>query len=115
MAKAYPNMKSAVMHWASRTTVFVVCKSLSDYEVKESFNQLSAIMLRIPTGQDLMMKPEGQRAWNGETLYADTSLQLGVDDIIIFDDINSTRYRVVSKTDYSNYGFIEYNILSDYT
>jgi len=111
---SFPNMKSAVMHWAVETAVFVVCKSLVDFETKESISQRSVKMFRVPTGQDLAMKPEGQRAWNSETIYADSSLDLSVDDIIIFDCIDAKRYRVMSKTDYAQFGFIEYSVLSDY-
>ena len=112
---SFPNMKSAVMHWAVETKVFVVCKSIVDYEVKESIVNYSVKLFRVPTGQDLAMKSEGQRAWNSETIYADSSLDIGIDDIIIFDCVNAKRYRVISKTDYAQFGFIEYSVLSDYS
>jgi hypothetical protein len=60
------------------------------------------------------MKPEGQRKWNSETVYADNSLDLKVDDIIIFGCISGQRFRVISKTDYNQYGYVEYSVLSDY-
>jgi hypothetical protein len=107
-------MKSAVMAWASDVTIFIVAKRQNDYLTEESYFEKTIKMVRIPTGQNLEMKPEGQRRWNAETIYADNSLELKVDDIIIFDCKAGQRFRVIAKTDWNNYGYVEYSILSDY-
>lgn len=111
----YPNIGSAVMAWAIKTTVFVNAKYLDDYETKEFFIEKTANIFRVPTGQALDMKPIGQRRWNNEIIYADTSLDLSVDDVIYFDCNDQQKFRVINKTDYTNFGFTEYQIQSDYT
>lgn len=111
----FPSMKSAVMAWAQSTKVFIVAKRQNDYLTEESYFEQTVNMFRVPTGQNLEMKPEGQRRWNSETIYADNSLDLKVDDIIIFECISGQRFRVVSKTDWNQFGYVEYSVLSDYT
>lgn len=103
------------MAWARETRVFVNAKFTEDYRTYESFFEHTAMIFRVPTGQKLEMKPEGQRRWNTETIYTDTTLDLSVDDIIYFDDETDKKYRVLNKTDYKNFGFNEYEITTDYT
>jgi hypothetical protein len=71
-------------------------------------------MMRQPINQTLEMKPEGQRSWIDEVIYAETSLELKVDDIIMFSCDGCEKYRVMEKTDWSAYGYVEYKIKSDY-
>jgi hypothetical protein len=107
-------MKSAVMAWAKPTRVFVIGKRLENFKVYESSYEKVINIFRVPTGQQLMMKPEGQRRWNTETVYTDTDIDLKVDDKIIFDCADSQRFRIIDKTDWKDYGFIEYKLQSDY-
>lgn len=109
-----PNINSAVMAWASDTRVFISAKRIQDYKTVESYYENTVKILRIPTGQKLEMKPEGQRKWNTELLYSDNSLDLKLDDIIIFEREDSQKFRVTDKTDWNQFGFIEYRITSDY-
>jgi len=110
----FPNLNSAIMAWAKPTKVFVSAKRLYNYKVEESYFEHYVSIFRVPTGQKLDMKREGQRSWNTETIYSDNLLDLKVDDIIVFNCIESQKFRVMEKTDWSEYGFIEYHILSDY-
>lgn len=114
MSSWFPNMNSAVMAWAKPTTIYVVGKRLHDYKTVETFYEHRMKVFRVPSGQQLEMKPEGQRAWNKETLYTDTKYGLDVDDVIFFDCKESEGFRIVNKTDYSQFGFIQYDIVSDY-
>lgn len=112
--QALPNLKQAVMAWASETNVFIVGKSQQDFKTVESYYQKTVKLVRIPSGQNLEMKHEGQRRWNYETIFADHNLDLKVDDVIMFDCISSQRFRVIKKNDYSKFGYIEYQVQSDY-
>lgn len=108
-------MNSAVMAWAKSTKIFVAGKRLHDYKTYETFYEYNLKLFRVPTGQSLEMKPEGQRAWNKETIYTDTKYNLNVDDIIYFENTDTERFRITNKTDYNQFGFIQYEIMSDYT
>lgn len=110
----FPNMRSAVMAWARPMTIFVTAKKQVDFKTVESFFEYNVNLFRVPTGQTLEMKPEGQRRWNTETVYADVSLELKVDDIIVFECRESQKFRVINKTDWNQFGFVEYHVVSDY-
>lgn len=109
-----PNLNCAVMAWASMTKVFISGKYQADYRIEETYFERNVNIFRVPTGQRLEMKMEGQRAWNNETIYTDNALDLSVDDIIIFNCFEGQKYRILNKTDWSAYGYIEYEITSDY-
>lgn len=110
----FPNLNSAIMAWAKPTNIFIAAKRLHDFKVIESYFEKTVSIFRVPTGQQLEMKHEGQRSWNNETIYTDNSLDLKVDDIIIFECAESQKFRILNKTDWSQYGFNEYHITSDY-
>ena len=114
MNNQLPNMNAAVMAWARETRVFITAKRTYDYKVEESYFEKSVKIFRVPTGQALEMKPEGQRQWNTEILYSDNSLDLKVDDIIVFECRESQKFRVMNKTDWNQFGFIEYRITSTF-
>lgn len=108
-------MNSAVMAWAKTTKVFVAGKRINDYKTYETYYPFVMKVFRVPSGQALEMKPEGQRAWNRESLYTDNKYSLDVDDIIYFEGKDTERFRITNKTDYSQFGFIQYEIVSDYS
>ena len=107
-------MRAAVMAWAVPTEVWVTGKRQVDYKTVESNFQKTVRMFRVPSGQPLDMSSDGQRKWNSETIYADNTLELKVDDIIIFNSEASPRYRVINKVDWKAFGYFEYTVVSDY-
>jgi len=108
-------MNSAVMAWAKSTRVFVAGKRIQDYKTYETYYEHVMKIFRVPSGQALEMKPEGQRSWNRETLYTDNKFILDVDDIIYFEDTDSEKFRITNKTDWTQFGFVQYDIVSDYS
>ena len=114
MNNQLPNMNAAVMAWAKETRVFISAKRTDDYKVVESYFEKVVKIFRVPTGQALEIKAEGQRKWNTEILYSDNALDLKVDDIIIFECKESEKFRVMNKTDWNQFGFVEYRITSTY-
>jgi hypothetical protein len=67
---------------------------------------------QVLTDKKLMMKPEGQQAWDWFMVHSQPQLNLEVDNVIIY---RSKQYRVMAKKDYSLYGYIEYHLVDDYT
>ncbi len=64
------------------------------------------------TERQLLLRPEGQRAWSWFTLHADPVLTLQVDDVVLW---NGKQTRVMGRTDYGLYGYVEYKLVQDYT
>ncbi len=107
-------LNSAVMAWAKDTRDFVTAKFQTDYETELTFKEQNVRIFRAPSGQQLDFKMTGQRSFNSEKIFADISLDLNLDAVIMFDNETNPKYRVINKTDYSDFGFIEYDIQSDY-
>lgn len=114
ITNAWPNIGFTVMAWARPTLVYIVCKRQQDFKTVESLIERNVKMMRQPIGQDLEMKTEGQRKWIDEIIFAECSLELKPDDIIMFGCETGEKFRVVSKTDWSQYGYVEYKLKSDY-
>lgn len=64
------------------------------------------------TPQQLIMKPEKQRAWKWFMLHAAVGTNLQPDDVVQF---QGTQYRVMGILDYSLNGYLEYHVVNDYT
>jgi hypothetical protein len=107
-------MKAAIMTWAKPIKVYVSGKKQVDYKTIESFRLETIKLFRVPSGQQLQQSGLGQRAWNNETVYVDCKADLNVDDIIVFDCPEGERYRIMNKTDFSNFGFNVFEITNGF-
>ena len=68
--------------------------------------------VRVPfSPAQLAIKPEGERTWRLSKLYCLPNLWVKLDDII---EIREVKYRVIAVTDYSEYGYLEYDLHEDY-
>lgn len=107
-----PNMSETIKNWFQNLTFKKIVKSIVDYQAVETETIISTKGVRQPfSPQQLKVKPEGQRAWKWETLHCLTNVVLVPDEIVEF---NSIRYRVIEKKDYTEYGYIEYEIVQDF-
>ncbi len=108
-----PNMQNTLTDWFQRMTFTVITKAVINFQDVETEVETTALGVRQPfSARQLMMKPEGQRSWRWETIHADQSLILTVDDVVVFDSI---RYRVMQIMQWKEYGYVEYHICQDYT
>lgn len=107
-----PNLSTAVGAWSSKISFAVVGKRQQDFETVETLIPKTAYGMFQPMRPQLLnIKPEGERSWRWQELYVSPSCELSVDDIVVFDRV---RYRVMSKQDFSYYGFVRYELLQDY-
>ena len=107
-----PDLSTALQNWYQPMTFGVITKIVSDYQVIESVVETLFMGVWQPlTGRQLMMKPEGQRAWSWWLLYADLAIDLKVDDIIVY---LTKQYRVMAKKNYSLEQYQEYNLVEDW-
>ena len=108
-----PDVSDALLDWFQNMTFDLITKAITDYDLTETATTISTKGVRQPfSAQQLSIKPEGQRAWKWETLHCLPNVKLNPDDIVVF---NGVRYRVMEKLDYSEYGYLEYHIIQDYT
>jgi hypothetical protein len=107
-----PNVQEAMASWFQTLTFTKIVKTVVNFNAVEVRTNFAFQGVRQPfTSQQLMMKPEGQRKWKWEMIHAYPDLVLQPDEIIIFNGLN---YRVMQKYDYTEYGYVQYDIVQDY-
>jgi len=106
-------MSGTVSDWFQRLMFTKIQKSIVNFNLVESEQEYSFMGVVQPaSAQALMVKPEGQRSWKWYTVHAWPALVLAPDEIIMFLGV---RYRVMEKLDYTPYGYVEYQIVQDYS
>jgi hypothetical protein len=107
-----PTMRSTIMGWFRPLNLTRVIKQTVDFETKEVEIPLPALGTWQPLSHaQLVIKPEGERAWQWFEIHSTPDLKLEPDDII-FRDI--TPYRVMAQGSYDDNGFISYHVVNDY-
>ncbi len=107
-----PNMTSALLDYFQKMTFSKITKTTVNFQLVEKAQVYYTKGVRQPLKpQAILMKPEGQRKWVWEMLHILPDVVLGIDDVV---DFKGTRYRVMSRSDYTEYGFLQYEIAQDY-
>lgn len=65
-----------------------------------------------PMSENLAVRKEGERSWRWYVFHFEPDVCLETDDVIIF---QGTKYRIMEKENWGQYGFIRYNAVEDYT
>ena len=108
-----PNVNDALNGYFQPMIFTKVLKKVSQFQITEKAKNIRFRGVWQPyTAQQLVMKPEGQRAWKWFMLHSDPSLALIPDEVVKY---GNTQYRVMEKYDYSKYGYIDYRLVEDYT
>lgn len=108
-----PDVSGALLSWFQKMLFVKVVKTIVNFQVVETPTRIffQGVMQAF-SEQQLKMKPEGQRAWNWYQLHAELGLVLNPDEVVNY---LGNQYRVKSKIDHTQYGFIEYHLILDYT
>lgn len=108
-----PYVGDTLLDYFQPMTFEIVTKTVLGFQLVETKSVTSFSGVLQPfTSQQLLIKPEGQRAWIWYMLHCDPSLALNPDDVIIYQGV---QFRVMQKRDYTGYGYIEYDVVNDYT
>ena len=108
-----PDVSGALLNYFQPIIFETVVKTVVNFQVVETPTVYNFQGVWQPfTPEQLLIKPEGQRSWKWFTLHAQPSLVLNTDDVIKY---NSVQYRVMSKMDWSLYGYLQYEIIEDFS
>lgn len=108
-----PDVSGALQDWFQPMTFGRVTKTVSGFQVVETELQTSFQGVIQPlTSRQLLLKPEGQRAWTWFQLHAEPVLSLNVDEVVIW---LGKQTRVMARKDYGIYGYVEYDLVQDWT
>jgi hypothetical protein len=108
-----PDVGGALKDWFQAMTFTQVQKQTVGFQVLEigvDTNFWGVIQPLKP--QALAIKPEGQRSWTWLQLHADPSLTLLTDEVVTY---NGVQTRVMARRDYTIYGYVEYELVQDWT
>jgi len=107
-----PDMSDALLNWFQPMTFTQIAKSVVNFQVVETKIDTAFLGVWQPAGpKNLEMKDIGQRQWSHFTLHSNINLKLFPDEIVQY---RSQNYRVMGQTDYSLYGYVEYQLVQDY-
>lgn len=112
-AVALPSMHGTITGWFRTLVLGRVTKTVVDFETKEVFRELRCMGVVQPHGpRELRLKPEGQRQWNWQMLHTTRDVNLQNDERF---SLRGVPFRVMSKQDYSDYGYVTYELIQDFT
>ncbi len=91
-------------------------KETINSQLVEMQQQIETVGFLTPGGRKLEMKSEGQRLWNRWTLFTIPSVDLAIDDRVTILNLTgrNTYYRVMANQDFSDSGYIAYDLIEDY-
>jgi len=108
-----PDVSSALWDYFQPLEMMNITKGVNGFEVIETGTVTRFRGLIQPlSNRQLMLKPEGERAWTWLMLHAERVLELEVDDIMTFRGKDT---RVMAKKDYEIFGFAYYELVQDWT
>lgn len=112
-AGTVPDVSGALKDYFQPMIFELVTKTTAGFQLVENAEAIEFMGVLQPfSARDLAIKPEGQRAWTWLKLHADPVLTLQVDDVVSY---LGTATRVMARTDYRLYGFVEYQLVQDWT
>lgn len=108
-----PDVTDALDDWFQAMVFTRVTKEVIGFEVVETATDINFWgVIQRHTDRELLIKPEGQRAWTWYWVHAEPQLDLEVDEVIYYQGIQT---RVMSKMDYGIYGYFSYELCQDFT
>lgn len=110
---ALPNMSNTITSWFLDISFEVVERTLEGADwVETVINTIHTKgVVQPPRDRDLAILPEGTWAWSWLMIHCLPDVQLNTNQYIIYD---GTLYKVMSKKDWSKYGYVRYTILQAY-
>ncbi len=111
-AQYVPDVSNGIMDLMHNVTVGVMQKNNVNGYSKEVPIYIKTMAVRQPfKPRQLEIKPEGQRSWQWFRMHMLVNVRLKVDDRFSMDNVF---YRVMSASDYSEFGYYEYDVIQDY-
>ena len=112
LASGLPDVGAAIMEILQPVKASYIQKQqIAGYTQEVLIEIETSVSIQSINPESLKMLPEGQRSWDTNTIYALSNLNLKTDEVFTID---GTNYRILSRTDWKEYGFIEYNVIEDH-
>jgi len=107
-----PDVSGAMTDYYQPMVFNRITKSLEAFQAVETAEVVAFRGFMPPfSNRQLLLKPEGQRAWNWYQLFAEPVLELEVDDIVVY---QGEQTRVMAKKNFKNFGYVYYELVQDW-
>lgn len=111
-ALALPSVHTTLLGWLRPLILGRVTTQIVEGEAKQAVREQRCRGVIQPfNDRKLALKPEGERSWNWQMLHVTPEVKLANGEEF---KIKETPYRVMSNKDYSEYGYITYELVQDY-
>lgn len=111
-ASALPDVRDAVMALFQPIRVgIVVVERVNGFPSARISVSVNTLGVKQPMPEQLVVKKEGERSWRWFTIHCSPDLILRTDDIFV---LNRVQYRVMSREDWAEYGYLKYEVIEDY-
>lgn len=111
-ASSLPWVQNALNNWERNFIIQKVTITNIDFRAVETLINISFKgVVQIASSEELLIKPEGQRAWKWLMIHSRIDLYLQKGEYIIY---NNKKFRVMDLKDYSEYGYYEYQVAATY-
>ena len=108
-----PNVSDTLCDWFQPLVFIQIQKTVKNFKAVEVPTTINFNGMVQPISQEkLAILPNVNYSWSYFTVHSCPKLQLKTDDQIIY---KGKKYRVQSRSDYSDYGYLEYTVILDYT
>jgi hypothetical protein len=108
-----PQAQYTVSGWSQPILMIINTVIVQDGDAVTITRQISTSgFLVASSGQKLNLKWEGERQWRHSSLYCITDPQLNTNDQVI---IKNMPFRVLHKWNWSQFGYVKYGLVEDYT
>lgn len=106
-----PQMQSTIFGFEETIQFQLIKKTVVDHDLVES-NKIRVPLffegsLQSIHPRQLMIKPEGERAWKWRVLYTDFEMDLET----VIEDSTGIQYRVMTKSDWNQAGYFMYELI----
>lgn len=107
-----PNVSDALFDWFQPILATQIVKTQVNYQTIEAgVPRRFQGVIQPFSGREIQMKPEGQRSWDWVWLHCFPNITFEPDDQVW---IGNRVYRVMKLNDYSKYGYLLYELQSDF-
>lgn len=107
-----PDVSGALQGWYQPMVFERVTKTTTGFQLVETGDPISFRGVVQPfTERQLLLKPEGQRAWTWLLLHADPVLTLNVDEVVLWLGVQT---RIMSRKNFALYGYVQYHLVQDW-
>lgn len=114
MNSGLPQMTNALTGWEVAVVANYVKQEIIDGDIVDSsYTKKMQGVLQPLKAEQIALKPEGQRSWAWYWLHVKPQYdKLRTEQIVL---INNIPYKVMAVKNYDIYGYIEYEVIRDYS